>query len=294
MERASDICFLCGSQTRELLLEKDPWEVYRCLSCGLGVLDPRPSPEEMSRHYEKEYFFERYDQGLDPDSPQFKKRLSGEKHRVRFMRAAKRSGRLLDIGCGYGYFLFACRKEGFEVQGLDVSEWARQYAEQKLGLSVKIGEIGEADWPPGSFDIITMWHSLEHTRHPGLAVSKAAHWLKRNGILVVDVPNYEGTDARFLWEEWDGWQLPYHLWHFTPSSLKRLLDISGLEVVKMKNYHSEVIKKKLHSFFMLRPVARCIAKLYSGTSVAVTARKRVNSVWNNSDVTRGPLHRNAF
>jgi len=257
------------------LIEKDGWTVHRCPTCGLGFLDPRPSESEIEGLYRSEYFSERYDGGIDPDSHQYLKRLSGEQHRTKFIKSVKPSGHLLDIGCGYGYFLDASRREGYNVHGLDVSEWAAQYAVEKLGLSMTIGKIGDVDFPSPNFDIITMWHSLEHTPNPHMALQKAKSWLKKDGILVIDVPNYEGTDARKIWQEWDGWSLPYHYWHFTPKSLKQLLSQHGFTVVKHKDYHSDVVKENLKRIPIVNLFARLIAKLYSGTSVAVIAKLEI-------------------
>ena len=271
MESAPETCILCQTSERELLIEKDGWRVHRCSTCGLGFLDPRPSESEIEGLYRSDYFSERYDGGIDPDSFQYKKRLSGERHRTKFIKSIKRSGYLLDIGCGYGYFLDASRREGYKVQGLDVSEWAAQYAVEKLGLSMTIGKIGDVHFPSQNFDIITMWHSLEHTPNPHMALQRAKSWLKKDGILVIDVPNYEGTDARKIWHEWDGWSLPYHYWHFTSKSLKQLLSQHGFTVIKHKDYHSDVVKENLKRIPIISLFARLIAKLYSGTSVAVIA-----------------------
>lgn len=271
MESAPEKCILCGDREKVLLIERDSWKVYRCINCGLGFLDPRPSQEEISQLYQKNYFEERYDEGLDIGSQRFKKRLSGEKHRIKFVSSVKGSGRLLDIGCGYGYFLYASRMRGYEVTGLEFSDWAGTYAAQKLKLPVRTGSILDIDLPENHFDIITMWHSLEHTQDPRSVLLKAKKWLKKNGILVIDVPNYEGTDARYLKGDWDGWSLPYHFWHFNYGSMKMLLDKHHFKVVKYKNYHSDVIKKKLSPIPLLKPFARLISKMYSGSSFAIIA-----------------------
>lgn len=275
MERAPETCILCLTPERELLIQIDSWTVYRCSTCSLGFLDPRPSESEIEDLYRSDYFSERYDGGIDPDSSQYQRRLSGEQHRTKFIKSIKRSGHLLDIGCGYGYFLDAGRRKGYTVHGLDVSEWAARYAVDKLGLSMTIGKIGDVDLPPESFDIITMWHSLEHTPNPHTALDRAKSWLKQDGILVIDVPNYEGTDARRIWQEWDGWSLPYHYWHFTFKSLKKLLSQHEFTIVKYKNYHSDVVKENLKHIPIINLFARLIAKLYSGTSIAVIAKLKI-------------------
>lgn len=264
-------CILCGSRRKELLIQKESLQVFRCMSCGLGFLDPRPSEEDIKKLYDREYFACSYDSGVDPDSAEFKRRLSQESHRVRFFRGIKKQGRILDIGCGNGYFLAACRAAGYEVQGLDISDWAADYALNKLGISVITGEIGDVKIPPDSYDIISMWHFLEHTRNPHTTLSRVLTWLKKDGILIIDVPNYESTDARSMWNEWVGWQLPYHLYHFTPKSLEMLLAISGLHIEKRRTYHSESVKNRLRKIHVPGILARLIARMYSGNSLAVVS-----------------------
>jgi hypothetical protein len=90
---------------------------------------------------------------------------------------------------------------------------------------------------------------------------------------VVDVPNYQGTDARKSWSRWKGWQLPFHLYHHTPVTLKRLLEKQGFRVIRSKHYLSECVKERLEQSFFTKPVARLIARFYSGHSCAVVARK---------------------
>jgi len=204
MENAPGTCILCGTRDRELLIERDPWKIYRCTSCSLGVLDPRPTGEELTALYTREYFVSQYDEGAKPGSPEFKKWLSLLDHRVQFFKPKKAKGRLLDIGCGNGYFLALCRSKGYEVQGIDISEWAAKYATETLGLPVRVGQIDDMELPGRHFDIITLWHSLEHTRNPRYAIERAKDWLKANGILVIEVPNYEGRDARSYGEDWIG------------------------------------------------------------------------------------------
>ena len=111
---------------------------------------------------------------------------------------------LLDIGCGYGYFLAACREKGYEVQGLDISDWAVRYATEKLRLPVAVGDLGNHALFQKEFDVITMWHFLEHTPDPHGALRSAKAWLKKDGLLVVEVPNYQGTDAQKRWQDWEG------------------------------------------------------------------------------------------
>jgi 2-polyprenyl-3-methyl-5-hydroxy-6-metoxy-1,4-benzoquinol methylase len=274
MERAPSECILCGDSKRSLLIEKDGWTVYRCSTCGLGVLDPRPDREELDRLYEKDYFDREYHEGLRAGSPEMKRRISQEDHRVRFFRRFKRKGLVVDIGCGMGYFLYAAREAGYRVMGVDISDFAASYVSGHLGIPMKTGHLDTITLPESSVDVVTMWHFLEHTDDPRHYIEKVARWLKPDGLLVIDVPNYEGTDAQKTWEQWTAWQLPYHYFQFTPQTLTRLLSRHGFEIIRSKDYHSDVIKERLRGIPVVSLFARLIAKAYSGTSYAVVARKK--------------------
>ncbi|MDP2900397.1 MAG: class I SAM-dependent methyltransferase [Candidatus Bathyarchaeota archaeon] len=276
MEHAAVNCILCGSPERDLLIRQGEWTVYRCGACGLGFLDPRPDANELGDLYRDGYFDDQYGHCLTFGSPEMKKRLLQESHRIRFFTRVKQSGKVLDIGCGMGYFLLACRDAGYDVEGMDISQNSAAYVRGELEIPVVVGTIDGFDYPPESFDVITMWHFLEHTPDPRPYLQKARQWLKRDGVLVVDVPNYGGTDARKTWARWKGWQLPYHLYHYTPETLRRLLANHGLGAVRSKSYLSEHVKEKLERTLVLKPFARLIARFYSGHSFAVVAQKVEN------------------
>ena len=273
MESAGRECILCGGTDRVPLHEDGGWTVLKCAGCGLGLLDPRPDPVELGELYRESYFASHYENVLEPDSDGMRRRLSQERHRVDFFRRHKRAGKVLDVGCGRGYFLQACRLRGYDVAGFDVSEDAAAPVRDALGIPVKTGEMREDLFAPGSLDVVTMWHSLEHMPDPRAALDMAWTWLAGDGVLVVDVPNHESTDAGKIGREWDGWSLPYHFFHFTPSSLEGLLVRHGFRPLDSKTYHSEHVKRMLKRIPLLGLLARPIAKFYSGTSVAIVARK---------------------
>lgn len=275
MERAPGECVLCRGTDRVLLLREGEWTVFRCAGCGLGVLDPRPGPDELAELYGESYFLRQYERVPEPGSEKMKRRLSQERYRVDFFRRHKRSGRVLDIGCGRGYFLQACRLRGYDAVGFDVSDEAAASVQETLGISVKTGMFREELFAPGSIDVVTMWHALEHMPDPRVPLDLAWKWLVPDGVRVVDVPNYECTDARKAGQAWVGWQLPYHFFHFTPTSAAGILDRCGFRVLGSKTYHSEYVKERLKRIPLLGLLARPIAKLYTGTSVALVAKKSV-------------------
>jgi SAM-dependent methyltransferase len=273
MENADPKCVLCRSTERTLLLQQGEWTVYKCKKCGLGLLDPRPDLQERTRLYQDGYFQSHYDGGLKTGSPEMKKRLSQETHRLKFFRPVKKRGCVLDIGCGMGYFLHACRLAGYEAQGIDISDHSAAYVRDELQIPIATGAIEEVRMEEGAMDIVTMWHFLEHSPDPGLYLEKARQWLKDDGVLVVDVPNHEGTDARRIGASWTGWSLPFHLYHFTPDTITALLARYGFRPIRTKSYHSEYVKEKIGRIPVANLLARPIAKLFSGHSVAILARK---------------------
>lgn len=273
MERAPSHCILCNSPNRSVLIRKGDWIAFKCDNCGLGFLDPRPDCVELSQFYTDRYFQDHYGNGLKLNSLEMKRRVSQEDHRIKFFRSLKKNGRLVDIGCGMGYFLYASRMYGYDVEGVDISDYAASYIMQELKIPVRIGSIEEIDFEDQSVDMIAMWHFLEHTPSPEDYLKKAWVWLKPGGFLIVDVPNYEGTDAKKTWAEWSDWDLPYHLYHFTPNALKTMLSKHGFKIIRTKNYHSEYIKNKLKQIPGISLFARLIAKGFSGNSYAVVARK---------------------
>lgn len=273
MEQTGEACFLCGTNKKKLLFKQEDWKVYRCLQCGLGVLEPRPDEEELNALYRNSYFVTRYDEGVAPGSEAMRKRLSWETHRIRLFRRFLKRGRILDVGSGRGYFLLACREAGYEVEGFDVSEDAAEYVRNTLKIPVTTGKPDNVPFKEGSFDVVTMWHSLEHTENPHTYLDAARRWLRPDGLLVVDVPNYLSTDASKNWEKWDGWSLPYHFFHFTPESLDQMLAQHGFEVIRRKSYHSEWVKDQLKRIPIVSLFARLVAKMFTGTSYAVVARK---------------------
>jgi len=274
VERASSKCILCNGSKRTLLFQQGKWTVYKCVNCGLGFLDPRPDQNELQDLYRNGYFVSHYSKRLNVDSHEMKRRISQEEHRIKFFFDLKRHGRILDIGCGMGYFLYACRARGYIVEGMDISRDSSTYARSELKIPVTTGSIEEINFEVSSIDIITMWHVLEHTHDPRKYLTKAWNWLKPEGLLIVDVPNYEGLDAKKVWDRWDGWDLPYHLYHFTPKTLIDMLLRHGFKPYRDKDYHSQYIKEKLKKILFSNFFARVIAKCYSGQSFAVVAKKK--------------------
>jgi len=263
-------CLACGGMKFKPIYEREKWQVMACEDCGLGFLEPEPTCQEMALLYDQKYFDRHY-----PEDVTREKVLREQSHRLRFIRPYKKSGRILDVGCGKGYFLLACRTLGYEVEGLDISAEAAAFAGRHFQIPVQVSHAAPGVKPAASYDLVTFWHSLEHMEDPLKALLAAYEWLKDDGVLVVDVPNISGYDARHFGSDWAHWDVPFHRYHFTARALYLILSSSGFRVVRKKTYLSKYVKGYLTQRKVPAVVARFMARFFTGSSIAVVCRKEI-------------------
>ncbi len=139
--------------------------------------------------------------------------------------------RLLDAGCGPGFFVRAAREAGFDAAGVEVSQYAVDFARRELGADVRQGTVSANDLPPGPFDVVTLWDVIEHLPDPLAALRAATRVLRPGGLIVLSTGDYASLAARLSGSHWHLFNLPEHLWFFTPASLRQLLDRAGLTAV---------------------------------------------------------------
>jgi len=205
--------------------------VVRCTRCELHYLNPRPTMEELARHYPRDY--DPFTTAL-PDELPFFRRVSvryGLRKRCRAVQRFKRGGRLLEIGCANGLFLDAMRREGgWQVQGVEINELAARYARERLGLDVVTGELADAGFPDEAFDAVAMWDVLEHVHNPGETLREIYRVLKPDGVLILRLPLLDSWDRRLFNRYWVGWDAPRHLTTFSMRTLRRLLRQTGFHL----------------------------------------------------------------
>jgi 2-polyprenyl-3-methyl-5-hydroxy-6-metoxy-1,4-benzoquinol methylase len=136
-------------------------------------------------------------------------------------------GRLLDFGCGSGSYLREMHRHGWKVTGLDTSSRMVERIRNELGLPAVVGTLPHLDLEPSSFDVITMWHALEHVHDAVPILREARQLLAPGGKLVISVPNIDSLAFRWFGRHWFGLELPRHLTHFTPASLAQMLQRCG-------------------------------------------------------------------
>ena len=237
-------CPLCGSDSiselyecRDFLVTGNKFNVCSCNSCSFVFTGNYPGEEEAATFYRSEDYISH----SDTEKGLFNKlyhRARSLMLSVKFRMLRKISGLksafVLDIGSGTGYFPLYLQKKGWQCQGIEISKEAREYALKKNKLSLLPPEAIN-DLKPGSIDIITMWHTLEHFYHPDDYLEKAYRILKENGLLIIAVPNHLSYDAHKYRALWAGWDVPRHLWHFNPSTIKVLAGKHHFELLAMKS-----------------------------------------------------------
>jgi len=205
----------------------------KCNRCGLLYIDPQPTKEELKKYY-TELADHRYLLKYKHQTIQRGKKI------LEMVGRLKRGGDLLDVGCGYGFFLNLAREKGWRTHGLELSPGALKYARETYKLDLLEGDIAEASLKPKQFDFITLQHVLEHISEPILILKKLAKALKDDGILVVVVPNASSLMARFARTRWVCLsEATHHLFHYTIKTLTLLLSLGGFETVSSLTYQWE-------------------------------------------------------
>jgi SAM-dependent methyltransferase len=166
----------------------------------------------------------------------------------------KNGGKVLDIGCGCGEYLMRLEQLNWEVYGVEVSHKAASYGRGKYGLNIFCGELTGAKFPDSFFDVVTMHHTLEHIPALTETLKEIRRILKQNGDLIISLPNLRNWERMLFGKFWWGWDVPRHLWHFSPGTLSRLLENRGFRKIKVC-YQADMyeffrnIKNMLSCFF---------------------------------------------
>lgn len=231
------ICNFCGEDDSEplnrgpdLLLNRDgDFQLVRCRNCGLIYQNPQLTLDELAEHYPENY--DPYQESVT--SLGFTQRISaqhGLSRRLKLLtRYAQPPGRLLDVGCATGLFLNAAHQQGWQVEGVELSTHAAEYARRQFGLSVFQGTLEQASFSAGTFDVVTMWDVLEHVIDPRETVREVARVLRPGGLLALSLPNPRAIQARVFGSSWVGWDRPRHLHIFTPDVLTAYLREAGFK-----------------------------------------------------------------
>jgi SAM-dependent methyltransferase len=230
-------CPLCSShlikpvfEARDHTVSGKLFSIWECSSCTARFTQDVPGEQEIGPYYLSDDYISHTETkkgSINMAYHAVRTFTLQQKKKMICTRTRKSAGNLLDIGCGTGAFLQVMKEAGWEVQGLEPDAGARDIAE-KRGVpvlpSTALSSLGR------SYDAITMWHVLEHVHNLHGYLKSISNLLKQDGLLFVAVPNYTSGDADHYQEGWAAYDVPRHLYHFSPASVKQLMKLHGLEV----------------------------------------------------------------
>ena len=230
-----DTCPICTSNQASAKFPFRKYQVYACSNCGFQWLHPQPTAEELSKIYTNEYFLG----SEDFDTSEIVKKLKRataemylEQLLVDMASPHQNTSSLLEIGCGMGDFLLAAQARGFQVSGLEVTDYLVEYANKRLGLpGVRKGYIESSNFEKASFDIIAFFDVIEHVQDPIAYMENVKDLLKESGKIYLVTPSLDSWSAKLLGSRWMEYKVE-HLSYFNRRSLAHLLEKTGFKKIK--------------------------------------------------------------
>ena len=270
-------CPLCGAKHHAIKYVKKfmqyDYKIVQCNSCNLVFVNPQPDATLLERIYSDDYFksekatrigyTDYFGKEREYRQEAGKRNLElVEKHHTK-----REESTLLDIGCAGGFFLEVARNKEWIVKGIEISDYAAQFARNELKLkNVKTGELRDGHYKNNEFDVITMFDVIEHILEPIAEMKEISRIMKTGGILVMDTPNIESDTACKQGENF--WLLKAdHLIYFSPETMTKLLTESGFTVIEI----SKRLVSKWDQAIKLFPGTK------EGSHLTVVARKDIGN-----------------
>jgi SAM-dependent methyltransferase len=220
-------CWVCAASV-DRCLELAPLPLVRCMSCGFvfrpDLVDATRDIYEIGAYQAREFA-----SGYVADET-LAERVRTAQTRLVWLRDRVSGERLLDVGAAGGAFVLAAKRAGFDAWGIEPAPGFARSAREALGVDVRDGRIEEIALDPASLDVVTLWHVLEHVPEPLAALERLRAALRLHGLLVVEVPNMASVMARTMGTKWTHLDPDVHASHFTPETLRRLVERAGFEV----------------------------------------------------------------
>jgi len=237
------LCPVCGSagisevfKVKDNTVSQEYFEIYHCRNCQVRFTQNPPSETSISAYYKSEEYISHTDtsKGLINRLYRFVRNFSlNQKKKLVEKETGLKNGSLLDVGSGTGHFASAMKKADWKVTGLEPDEGARDVASKEH--SIELLPSGELfNLSEKRFNAITLWHVLEHVHDVKKYMQTFKKLLADTGRLFIAVPNYKSYDAEKYKEYWAAYDVPRHLYHFTPQTMQWLMKECGLTIVDVK------------------------------------------------------------
>ena len=241
------VCILCGISPERQVYRNGSWQYHQCGTCGLVWLHPRPSADDVLSAYDT-YLPVELDE-IDGWQNMIAPVVDAAAELV--LDNTKTGGtRLLDIGCGYGFFLKKMARLGWNVEGIEVSKPGRDYARQELGLYIHPKPLEAMAFPSEHFDAVTLFYVIEHVLDPFSILKEVYRILKPNGVLLLRWPHSTPVVKLLgpLAKKFDIYHTPFHLYDFNPQAMRELVERAGFLTVQNLIGGFTLPEKRLHRF----------------------------------------------
>jgi len=272
-------CNLCGKSGDgiSILFEKGGFSVVRCPDCGLCFVNPQLRQSELWKRYSEEYFRKEY-------LPAYAAVDLHARYRsiLNWLRPYRKTGRLLDVGGGVGFFLSEAKRDGWSVQGTEIAEYAAHYGREEFDLDILLGELTELNLPEEHFDVVTMWETIEHLQDPLAYLTEINRILRIGGLVALSTVNLDSLSYLILRDRW--WVIgpSEHIFYFTPHTLTRMLQKAGFAIIEMtsqgldiqniRNHVSSILVKRLFAV-LGRRIQMIAPRFKKGDALLVYASK---------------------
>jgi len=245
-----DSCPVCEGSRFEFFLEcvdytvsKEKFKIVKCLDCDMHFTNPIPYEDHIGEYYKSESYISHSstNKGIINKLYQIVRKRT-LKQKVGLVSRLAKGKMALDIGAGTGHFLNAMTEAGFDALGLEPDNDARALAKKTFNVDIQaIDELCAQQ--ESTFDVITMWHVLEHVYNLKKDLDQIINTLKEDGTLIVAVPNRDSYDAKYYQSFWAAYDLPIHLYHFNPKNIEQLFEQYDMKV-------EEVLPMKFDAFYV--------------------------------------------
>ncbi len=207
---------------KDFTVSRETFSIVKCENCGFKFTNPRPENDKLGDYYKSETYISHSNtkKGFINYTYQIVRKYTLLK-KLQLISKYFKTGALLDIGCGTGEFLNMCKNAKWKVTGIEPDEIVRKNVIEKYSIEVK-EESELASFKNESFDVITMWHVLEHVSALNDRIQEIKRLIKPNGIIIIAVPNCTSLDAEIYKEYWAAYDVPRHLYHFSPKDIQEL------------------------------------------------------------------------
>jgi 2-polyprenyl-3-methyl-5-hydroxy-6-metoxy-1,4-benzoquinol methylase len=226
MERLNK-CPICENEKFSLFLNcvdytvsRETFSIVQCTTCNFKFTNPRPEVDQLGKYYQSEDYISHSNtnKGFINSTYQAIRKYTLLK-KLQLISKFYKTGNLLDIGCGTGEFMNVCKNAKWKTIGIEPDAQAREMASRKYLLDI-FPESHLKELRNESFDVITMWHVLEHVPFLNERIEDLKRLVKPNGIIIIAVPNCNSLDAEIYKNHWAAYDVPRHLYHFTPQTLE--------------------------------------------------------------------------